>query len=193
MICHPVEIGDAACLPWHVGKPELAAATVTTLDGSSSALVHMETLRRAAHRCEGDTDLATQLLGVLTARALDAEIAGGAGAALPLLDAGYLAQCYDQLGLRTGVRCGPAGGITGYAWVRRSLDLSPDDAEIEFAAAMMTAMAAGPEHDRHVARARELASPGSLVARNLEVHAKNIRPHFRHGADASARSGRAPG
>lgn len=204
MICHPVEVGDAGeaeCLPWG-DKPfkksrrfrtsELVGRTITALDGSSSALVHLETLRRAALYSDNDADLAGRLIGGLMARALDAE-AGSADASLAWLDAGYLAQCYDQLGVRTGVQYGMADGIVGYAWVRRSLALSPDDAEFEFAAAMMTARAGGTGHEQHVARARKLAAPDSLVSRNLEVHANDHWPHHRHAGDSPARSRRTPG
>ncbi len=190
MICHPVEVGDAECLPWG-SKPfekargfrtsELVEATVKLLDGSSSPLAHMETLRRATLYCDKDKVLATRLIATLTARALNAEIAGGSDAALALLDAGYLAQCYDQLNIRIGLRFGSANGIVGYAWVQRSLELNPDDAEFEFAAAMMTARGGGSGHDRHVARVRKLAVRDSLVSKNLDIHAKNYwhRPSAR--------------
>ncbi len=202
MICHPVEVGDAECLPWG-SKPfekssrfrtsELVDTTVKLLDGSSSPLVHMETLRRATLYCDREADLATRLIATLMARALDAQIAGGSDAALALLDAGYLAQCYDQLDVRTGLRCGSADGIVGYAWVRRSLELNPDDAELEFAAAMVTSRGGGSVHERHVARVRKLADPDSLVSKNLEVHAENYWHHPRHAPDTSARSRRSPG
>jgi len=196
MICHPVDVGDAECLPWG-SKPfekargfrtfELVEVTVKLLDGSSSPLAHMETLRRATLYCDNDTRLATRLFATLAARALSAEIAGGSDAGLALLDAGYLAQCYDQLNVRTDLRFGSANGIVGYAWVQRSLELNPDDAEFEFAAAMMTARGGGSGHDRHVARARKLAARDSLVSKNLEIHAKK---YWHQPRNASARSRR---
>ena len=197
-ICHPVEIGDAECLPWG-SKPlqrssgfrtsQLVAKTIKALDNSSSALVHMETLRRAALYSDRDKGLAARMIGALMARALDAEAAGG-DKSLAWLDAGYLAQCYDQLGVHTGVRYGSSRGIVGYAWVLQSLELSPDDAELEFAAAMVTARGGGPEHERHAARVRTLAGKDSLVSRNLEVHAKKYWANHRHAGNASARSRR---
>ncbi len=202
MICHPVEVGDAECLPWG-SKPfekssrfrtsGLVEATVKLLDGSSSPLTHMETLRRATLYCDHDAELATRLIATLVARALDAEIAGGSDAGLALLDAGYLAQCYDQLNVRTDLRFGSANGVVGYAWVQRSLELNPDDTEFEFAAAMVTARGGGSGHDRHVDRVRKLAARDSLVSKNLEVHAKKYWHHHRHARDASARSRRSPG
>jgi len=202
MICHPVEVGNAECLPWgsnpfekssRFRTSDIVEATVKVLDGSSSPLVHMETLRRATLYCDGDTRVATRLIATLMARALDAEIAGGNDAALALLDAGYLAQCYDQFNVPTGLPVGSDDGIVGYAWVQRSLELNPDDAEFEFAAAMVTARGGGSRHDRHVARVRKLAAPDSLVSRNLKVHAKKYWHQPRHSRDASAGSRRSPG
>lgn len=187
LICHPVEIGDARSLPWG-RKPsegarsydlsDLTDGTVSILDGSRSAMVHMETLRRAAVYANRDSTIASQLLGAVMARTLDSE-ASGRRDALPWLDAGYLAQCYHQLGIRVDPACGTADGVIGYAWVRRALELDPDDAELEFAAAMMTALARTPTHQRHVARARKLVEEGSLVASNLELHAGKYWPSHR--------------
>jgi hypothetical protein len=178
MICHPVEIGDAESLPWGTGAfdedksyrvARLADDTLAILARDDSAMVHMETLRRAALYADGDPGLATVLLARLMARGLDAEAAGKPDA-LAWLDAGYLAQCFHQLGVKTGLECGSAHGVIGYAWIRRALELSPDDPELEFAAAMMTVMAGPGPHQQHVARTRKLADAGSLVAANLEVH-----------------------
>jgi hypothetical protein len=181
LICHPVEIGDAESLPWGARAfdkdksyrvARLADDTLEILRDSDSALVHQETLRRAALYCEGDRDLAVDLQAKLMARALDAEAAGKPDA-LAWLDAGYLAQCLHQLRSPSGIACGTAGGVVGYAWVRRALGLRADDPELEFAAAMMTAMAGGPRHEQHRARARSLAKSDPLLAGNLETHAKH--------------------
>jgi hypothetical protein len=178
MICHPVEIGDAKSLPWGTGAfdedrsyrvTRLADDTLTILARDDSAIVHLETLRRAALYAGKDPDVATGLLARLMARALDAEAAGKPDA-LAWLDAGYLAQCFDQLDVKTGLECGTADGVIGYAWTLRALALSPGDPELEFAAAMMTALAGTPRHEEHAARTRELAEAGSLVAANLKVH-----------------------
>ena len=190
MICHPVEIGDAETLPWGAGAfdedksyrvTRLADDTLAILAGSDSPLVHMETLRRAALYVDPDPELATSLLARFMARALDAEAAGKPDA-LAWLDAGYLAQCFDQLGVKTGLECGSADGIIGYAWIRRALELSPDDPELEFAAAMMTVLAGPRPHQRHVARTRKLADAGSLVLANLEVHSTRYWSGHRRAA-----------
>ena len=194
MICHPVEIGDAQSLPWGstpfaksrgYRSDDLVSETIEILDASSSAMVHMETLRRASLYTERDSRLATRLIAALMARALDAEVSGEPSP-LAWVDAGYLAQCYDQLGVEAGSRYG-SGEVVGYAWVRRGLELSPDDAEIEFTAAMVTALAGGAGHESHVARVRALAAPDSLVSRNLEVHATTYWLHRRHARRTGSR------
>ena len=111
-----------------VNEPSLDE-TVRILEEDESALVHMETLRRAAILTGQDRALATSLLARLMARALDAEAANRPDA-LAWFDAGYVAQCYDQLGLKLRLKCGIADGVLGYGWARRALQLKPDDAEL---------------------------------------------------------------
>ena len=180
MICHAIDIGNAPSLPLQSGAvavERLPAETLAILEGTDDALVHMETLRRAAISTDKDRDLATTMMATLMARALDAEAVGRPDA-LAWFDAGYLAQCYHQLGLRLQPECGSAGKIVGYAWVRRAVELSPDDAGLQFGAAMVTALYRTRQHDEHTARARALADAGSAVARNLEHHASNFW-HYR--------------
>lgn len=188
LICHPVAIGDAESLPWgkdafsaskSYSKKSLVADTVRLLEKSESALVHMETLRRATIYIGDDRPLALELQARLMARALDAEAAQKPDA-LAWFDAGYLAQCCQQTELRgLGLECGEASGVVGYAWVRKAITIGGDDAELEFGAAMVTALAGIPEHERHAARTRELAAEGSLVASNFRTHSTEFWPHFR--------------
>ncbi len=178
LICHPVAIGKAKSLPWggdtrardarasDYALKSLAKDTLGILGEDRSALVHMETLRRATVYIDRDRDLALELLCGLMARALDAE-AGGKPDALACFDAGYLVQCLKQNGLDLEVSGGAARGVAGYGWIRQALAIQPDDAELEYGAAMVTVMAGIPEHAQHVARARALAKEGTLVAENL--------------------------
>jgi hypothetical protein len=131
----------------------------------------METLHRAALYTDRDPNLATRLMARLLGRTLDSEVAGQPEA-LTWFDAGYLAQCYHQLGLRLGLDAGVSEGVVGYAWVRRAVEIQPGDPELEFGAAMMTALADIPQHEVHVKRIRSLASADSLVVSNLDVHAR---------------------
>ncbi len=178
MICHPVEIGAAESLPW--GKDgfstdrgfaadRVPGETVRILERDQSALVHMETLRRATLYCEDDDEAAVRLAAALMARALDAGTSGRP-AALRWFDAGYFVQCCHQLGIRLDVQGGTANGIAGYGWVKRAIEIAGPDAELEFGAAMVTALARIPQHAEHAAAAKKLAAADSQVARNLEVH-----------------------
>ena len=187
MICHPVDIEGARSLPWGSDAfatkssfrlEDLADETIEILDRDPSVLVHMETLRRAAIYTDRDALLATTVLSRLMARALDAEAAGRPNA-LAWFDAGYLAQCYDQLGPRLDLRCGSAEGIVGYAWIQRAVELGGDDPALEFGAAMATARVGIPQHHAHVARVRTLADSDSLIARNLKHHAAKYWHHHR--------------
>ena len=187
-ICHPVEIGDQASLPWGsnafdkkrgYSKSDVLDDTLNLLEASDSALVHMETLRRATLYLDRDTKRATTLIATVMARALDAEAVGKPNA-LAWFDAGYLAQCYAQVGIDTGVSCGKADGVAGYGWIKKALQLRPDDAEMEFGAAMATVLAGIPEHDEHAARVKTLAKKDSLAMKNLRYHAEKIWTHA-HG------------
>ena len=187
-ICHPVEIGDQASLPWGsnafdkkrgYSKSDVLDDTLKLLEASDSALVHMETLRRATLYLDRDTDRATTLLAMLMARALDAEAAGEPNA-LAWFDAGYLAQCYAQVNIDTSLSCGKADGVAGYGWIKKAIQLRPDDAEMEFGAAMATVFAGVPEHKQHAARVKTLAKKDSLALKNLRYHSQTIWTHA-HG------------
>ncbi len=181
-ICHPVEIGNAKSIPWGnnafdkkrgYSKSDVIDDTIEVLNFSDSALVHMETLRRATLYLDRSTQQATTLQAALMARALDSEIKPK-GDALAWFDAGYLAQCYDQTGIDTGVTCGKAQGVIGYGWIKKAISLNENDAELQFGAAMATVLAGIKEHDEHAARVRKMAKEDSLVLKNLEVHSKGI-------------------
>ena len=184
-ICHPVEIGDQASLPWGsnafdknrgYSKSDVLDDTLELLEASDSALVHMETLRRATLYLDRDTERATTLISKLMARALDSEAAVKPNA-LAWFDAGYLAQCYAQVNVDTGLSCGKVNGVAGYGWIKKALQLRPDDAEMEFGAAMATVFAGIPEHKQHAARVKTLAKKDSLAMKNLRYHAETIWTH----------------
>ncbi len=187
-ICPPVEIGDQASLPWGnnafdkkrgYSKSDVLDDTVKLLDASDSALVHMETLRRATLYLERDTERATTLISKLMARALDSEAAGEPNA-LAWFDAGYLAQCYAQVNVDTRLSCGKVNGVAGYGWIKKALQLRGDDPEMEFGAAVATVFAGIPEHKQHTARVKTLAKKDSPAMKNLRYHAETIWTHA-HG------------
>ena len=188
-ICHAIDIGNAKSIPWGNGafdknsgysKSDVIDDTIEVLNYSSSALVHMETLRRATlYFDRRSTEQATKLLAKLMARALDSETKQK-GNALAWFDAGYLAQCYDQSRIDTGVICGKDKGVIGYGWIKKAISINENDAELQFGAAIVTVLTGNKEHDEHVARIRKLAREDSLVMKNLEIQSKGIWTNF-HG------------
>ncbi|HLW79096.1 MAG TPA: hypothetical protein VKU44_05790, partial [Terriglobia bacterium] len=115
----------------------------------------------------------------LRSRALDAASPGRTDA-LAWFDLGYLVETYKQANQtykQTGpdqwepvVHANPASGLDGYAWVRKAISLGGDDAEMQFAAALITME--GPADVRaHRLEHAKLATAGAaadpLLATNL--------------------------
>ena len=190
-ICHPIDIGNARSLPWGSDAFErnnsydrnvLAKDAIELLNGSDSALVHMETLRRATLYLEEDPANAARLLSKLMARALDAE-ASRKPSPLAWFDAGYFAQSLHQMGMDrakgSGIDVGVAEGVVGYGWVRKAIELDPGNAELQFGAAVVTVLKAPRLNEMHAQRAAELAKPDSLVVKNLKQHSDTAWEHAR--------------
>jgi len=180
LICHAFDIGSAQSLPWvshdwnlsgeeNYDTKNLSDDTIAILDQSSKAtLVHMETLRRATLYARSDPLAAKHLLLKLTTRAETAENSTHPDA-WAIFDAGYLAETYKQW-LGEGAR-NPANGVDGYALVKKALQLSGDDAQMEFAAALITLGGPGvAEHQEHAAKAIAGAKTDELLKRNLKSH-----------------------
>jgi len=175
LVCHPIEIGQAKTLPWvdlnyqkgsgDYDLKNLAHDTLAILDSDSSVLVHMETLRRATLYARQDQQAAKELLVRLRARAGNADTARPADS-LAWFDVGYLAETYKQWLGRTEPN--PAAGLDGYGLVKKAISLRGEDAEMEFAAALITLK--GPENDRqdHTRRAMAGGKSDPLLAQNLE-------------------------
>ena len=173
LICHPIEIGQAKSLPWvdlnyHKGDANydlknLTRDTLAILDSNPSVLVRMETLRRATIYARQDPQVAKELITRLQARAnnSDAENMG----AFAWFDLGYLAEAYKQW-MRNG-EPNPARGLDGYAWVKKAIQLRGSDAEMEFAAALITLSGPDGEHRDHVEKATAGAKSDPLLAQNL--------------------------
>lgn len=202
MVCHEVIIGEARSLPWDGGHggskrsydtKNLVRDTIKILDGEDSAVVRMETLRRATiyitHEKEAAAPLrAWELLATLIDRALEGEAAGQGGPGA-WFDAGYLIGCYNQVGLDIGQSMGVAEGIPGYRYVLEGIERSKSAkdtppariAELEFGAALIThpamrargrAVREGDRdvYDAHIARAIAAAPQGSVLEVNLAAH-----------------------
>jgi hypothetical protein len=172
LICHVINIGQAQSLPlvdWNYRNgnnydlKNLTHDTLTILDSNPSVLVHMETLRRATIYARQDQLAAKELITRLHARTEES----GKYGELAWFDFGYLAETYKQwLGL--GGEPNPASSIDGYAWVQKAIRQRGSDAEMEFAAALITVTRQGHDHDEHVQKARAGAKTDGLLAQNVE-------------------------
>jgi len=172
LICHAIEIGQAQTLPWvdlsyRKGDAStlqnLTKETLAILDSNPAVLVRMETLRRATLYARQDPLAAKELLTRLRLRATEApsETRG----ALAWFDLGYLAESYKQWMGRD--QPNPAAGINGYDWVNRAIRQRGDDAEMEFAAALITLNSPDNNHRDHVRKAMAGSKTDTLLAQNL--------------------------
>lgn len=111
LLCHPVDTGGAASLPWGSGpgwntpqpdydRRRLVDDTLALLTPSAPIRARMETLRRATVYVMRDPDRARELLGRLEERVRDGR--PGEGGTLALFDAGYLIETYKQARVITG-------------------------------------------------------------------------------------------
>ncbi len=193
LICHTIEIGEAKSLPWishgwnlsggeNYDTKNLVRDTLDILVSDTPILVRMETLRRATLYARKDPIAAKELLARLHARATAAESSGHPDA-LAWFDAGYLSETYKQwIGknlphMTDGMRLdpNPAAGIDGYALVKKALALRGaalhgDDAQMEFAAALITLSGPQAEHHQHALKAIDGGKNDPLLARNLATH-----------------------
>ncbi len=187
LLCEAFEIGSAKSLPWQGAdwtalRPgydvsRLIDDTLALLIAETPVIVRMETLRRATVYARKDPRLAAALLSLLKARVHEAEVRGERNA-LALFDAGYLIETYRQahaISIATREEYwkfsqdDPGKDPDGYGLVLKAIQYRGKDAEMEFAAALITAD--GKQgYEEHLRRAVAGARDGSLLARNLERH-----------------------
>jgi hypothetical protein len=190
LICHPLQAGSAALLPWGTGggwnTPDrrydarnLMNDTLTLLSSDASLLARMENLRRATIYAADRPKTAAALLEALLARIPAGAHAPSPDAALAWFDAGYLIEAYRQMAMidhhdllaivsmPSSVRA-EVDDLDGYRMLGKARELGGADAEIEFAQSMMTLDAAAAAEHRRQASAR--APSGSLLARNLAAY-----------------------
>jgi len=181
LICHPIDIGAAKSLPWTgtswnlsgnegYDTANLVRDTLALLTSDTPVIVRMETLRRATLYARKDPRAAKELLTRLHARATAAETTKSDP--MTWFDVGYLTETYRQ-GLTSDRN--PATGLDGYGFIKKALGLrsqilGSDDAEMEFAAALVTLHPPGPNHVRHAQKATAGAKVDDLLARNLALH-----------------------
>ena len=182
LICHPFDTRGGALLPWDAKGPgtnwnaplasyntaRLSDDVVKLLDTDSPVLTRMENLRRATIYAQKDPVLARQLLDAVLGRALSARTSGP----LAKFDAGYLIESYKQAVMIRDKKGEPAWAAVdetiktdGYGFVKKAMTMSgTPNAEMEFAASLMTQ---GPASAEHRARASAAAANGSALAINL--------------------------
>src|SRR6266403_2036052 len=187
LICHTIEIGQAKSLPWishnwnlsggeNYDTKNLVRETLEILAPDTPVLVRMETLRRATLYARKDPVAAKELLARLHARATSAESSGHPDA-LAWFDVGYLAETYKQWIGQKWMRFSadeqnPAAGVDGYALVKKALALrgpsqNGNDAQMEFAAALITLSGPRDAHREHAQKAIVGAKSDPLLAQNL--------------------------
>jgi hypothetical protein len=181
LVCHPINIGSARSLPWTSASwklsgdqsydmTHLVSDTLALLGPDTPVLVRMETIRRAALYSQNNATVARELLAGLQKRATRGE-----HDALAAFDYGYLIETYRQLemafrmsrgGASPGNWVNPAAGFGGYAWVKKAISMRGGDAEMEFAAALITRENWKQDYPGHVAKARAGMKQDPLLAQN---------------------------
>jgi hypothetical protein len=181
LLCHPFDIGSARSLPWDgtnawwQGKADyqlqnLVADTEALLTPATPVIVRMETLRRAALYASLDGTVAANLLTSVTSRA-------SASSMTALFDAGYLTETYRQIAMLRGERqfgkradtiAAALGKADGLAMLNKAVTMRPDDASLQFAAALVTATADRTAYRAHADKARKGVAQDALLAKNIK-------------------------
>ena len=178
LVCHTFDIANAKSLPWisdnwnltgseSYDTNNLPADTLAILGSDPTVLVHMETLRRAALYGAKDPAALKRLLLKLTARS---DAATSDHAAIAQFDLGYFAEILTQVHWIAKGFANPAQNLDGYARIKRSLQLRPNDPQIEFAAALVTLEGPASDHQRYTQAALVGAKSDPLLDRNLSTH-----------------------
>lgn len=181
LICHTFDIGNAKSLPWIGHNWNLTGAesydtnrlpsdTLSILDSDPTVLVHMETLRRAALYGQKDPVALKQLLLKLIARSDAAANSTSPSAAIASFDLGYFAATLSQVHWIYRDFANPSQAIDAYSLIQKSLQLRPNDPQIQFAAALITLNGPIEQHKDHAKKAIAGAQSDPLLARNLSSH-----------------------
>ncbi len=185
LVCHPINIGSAQSLPWtsttwnlsggeSYDVSHLVADTSALLGPETPVLVRMETIRRAALYSQNSPAIGKSLLSALASRAANNE-----GDALAAFDYGYLIETYRQLEMAFQMSRGerhrgdwtnPAVRLDGYAWVKKAIGIRGGDAEMEFAAALITTENSKQDYQEHVQKAKAGMKEDPLLAQNVANH-----------------------
>lgn len=181
LICLPFHTGGGRLLAWGSGPgwntpdrsydvTKLVADTSAVLSAGTPILTRMENLRRATIYAMTDPVVADKLLNAFMTRALATTSDSDAW-----FDAGYLIESYKQAthmrarrdtALNAWASVDERLRVDGYNWVKKAMAMTKPNAEMEFAASLMTQ---GAVANAHRARALAAAPKGSLLARNLAL------------------------
>jgi hypothetical protein len=180
LVCFPMSIGEARSLAWGSGsgwntprpdydRARLAEDTVSLLGPATPVLVRMETLRRAAIYASADAAAAKRLFEALRGRA--ARATGGKTDPLAQFDLGYAVEAYRQTRPMSDRPPSAEPPEDGYALVRQALEARGGDAEMAYAAALITCdRGRRAVSDEHLRAAVAGAQEGSDLARTLAAH-----------------------
>ena len=180
LICFPMSIGEARSLAWGSGsgwntprpdydRARLAEDTLALLGPETPVLVRMETLRRAAIYASSDSAAAKRLFDALRGRV--AHASGGKADPLAQFDLGYAVEAYRQTRPMRGSVLAADPSEDGYALVRQALAARGPDAEMEYAAALITCDRDRRSlSDKHLQAALTGTREGSLLSRTLAAH-----------------------
>jgi hypothetical protein len=176
LICHAFDTPSGASLiswgkgpGWNSPEPtyqlaRLIGDVTVILKTDAPVLARMENLRRATIYAMRDPVVAEQLLKAVMTRALSTTTEAPAW-----FDAGYLIESYKQAE-HMRERKGHAWAavdetikVDGYGFVKKAMAMAGPNAEMEFAASLMTQGAVAAAHRQRAAA----AGPGSLVVKNL--------------------------
>jgi hypothetical protein len=177
LLCHTFDIGEAQSLPWidhnwnltgseTYNTNNLPADTVSLLDGDSTVLVHMETLRRAALYGQKNPQALKQVLLRLVGRS----DAGGKNGAIASFDLGYFVATLNQVHLVYKDFVNPIRTLDANALIKKAIQLRGNDPQMEFAAALVTMDGPADEHTVHAQKALLGAKSDALLTRNLDGH-----------------------
>ena len=178
LLCFPMSI-DSQSLPWGDGPgwktpkagydvARLTEDTLALLGPRTPVIARMETLRRAVIYASSDAAAATRLFDALRARAGRPD--DPKSDPLALFDLGYAVETLRQAehGLAKFKVNPPEDG---YALVRTALSRRGKDAEMEYAAALITTTPTMKAVcDRHLRAALEGAPGGSPLAKTIDAH-----------------------
>jgi hypothetical protein len=174
LICFPYTIGDAKSLPWgkdaftqdkSYDRSHLVSDTIRLLENEPSTIVRMETIRRAVLYIGDSQPLARDLLSRISWNVMDYE-AKGKPNAQGWFDAGFLAATLNQAGTGLGVHVGDDNHVDGIVWIKRAIQIDPDDPAKEFGAALV--LHGQPDCNDHLRKAVAKAKPGSDLAKSIE-------------------------